>query len=86
LPQYRRRLYAVRSCNLTPREASTPLLRTMLYGNLNRNRLRPIPAGMAERINVMNGPKAQALSVSGNVSLWPLWASGVRIPLPAPIT
>ena len=41
---------------------------------------------MAERINVINGPKAQALSVKGNVSLWPLWASGVRIPLPAPIT
>jgi hypothetical protein len=40
---------------------------------------------MAEWINIMkNGPEARALSVGFNASPWPLWASGVRIPLPAP--
>jgi hypothetical protein len=40
---------------------------------------------MAERINKQElDLEAQALSGTFNASLWPLWASGVRIPLPAP--
>jgi hypothetical protein len=38
------------------------------------------PSGLTSK----HDPEAQALSEYFNGSLWPLWASGVRIPLPAP--